>query len=391
MIKDTSVISKILGPILLAVLIPVYVAGQSIYFPAPATGWESKPASALGINEQKLKDAVAFAEANEYKGSRDLRIATIESFSREPYHELVGPTKERGGPAGIIVRKGYVVAQWGDVDRVDMTFSVTKSFLSTVVGVALDQKLIATVDEPVAKYVWDGTFEGKHNSKITWRHLLTQSSDWSGDLFGMQDWADRPPQEGDISDWKNRKLNEPGSVYEYNDVRVNLLAYSLLQVVRKSLPSVLKENIMDPIGASTTWRWYGYESSWVTVDGMKIQSVSGGGHSGGGLFINTIDMARFGYLFLRNGNWKGRQLISEKWIASLQQSSAANASYGFLWWLNRGKGQWPAISDSVYYASGFGGNFIFIDKANDLVMVTRWLEPSKLGELVEKVTESIVK
>lgn len=376
---------------MLLLLLPIYVEAQSIYFPAPASIWESKPASAVGINEQKLRDAVAFAEANEYKGSRDLRIATLEGFSREPYHELVGPSKKRGGPAGIIIRKGYVVAQWGDVDRVDMTFSVTKSFLSTVFGLAMDQKLIGSPDEPVIKYVWDGTFDGSHNSKITWRHLLTQSSDWSGDLFGMPDWADRPPREGDVSDWKNRKLNEPGYVYEYNDVRVNVLAYSLLQVLRKPLPSVLKESIMDPIGASTTWRWYGYENSWVTVDGSTVQSVSGGGHSGGGLFINTTDMARFGYLFLRNGNWKGKQLISEKWIASMQQPSAANPSYGFLWWLNRGDGQWAGISDSVYYASGFGGNFILIDKSNDLVMVTRWLEPSKLGEMVKKVTESIVK
>ena len=391
MIKDTSIISKILGAFILSVLIPFYVAAQTVYFPAPATVWESKPASSLGLNEQKIKEAVVFAEANEYKGSRDMRIAALESFSREPYHELVGPTKERGGPAGMIIRKGYVVAQWGDIDRVDMTFSVTKSFLSTMFGVALDQKLIASADEPVSKYVWDGTFEGKHNSKITWRHLLTQSSDWSGDLFGMPDWADRPPSDGDVSDWKNRKLNEPGSVYEYNDVRVNLLAYSLLQVLRKPLPSILKENIMDPIGASTTWRWYGYENSWVTVDGMKIQSVSGGGHSGGGLFINTTDMARFGYLFLRNGNWKGKQLISEKWIASVQQSSAANPAYGFLWWLNRGDRKWPGISESVYYASGFGGNFIVIDNANDLVIVTRWLDPPKLGEMVKLVKESVVK
>jgi CubicO group peptidase (beta-lactamase class C family) len=186
----------------------------------------------------------------------------------------------------MIIRNGYVVAQWGDIERVDMTFSVTKSFLSTIAGLAIDQKLITTAADTVATYVWDGTFEGAHNSKITWQHLLTQSSDWSGSLFDMPDWADRPPREGGIDDWKNRKLNEPGSVFEYNDVRVNVLAYALLQVCRRPLPAVLKESIMDPIGASTTWRWYGYEHSWVTVDGMTIQSVSGGGHSGGGLLLN---------------------------------------------------------------------------------------------------------
>jgi CubicO group peptidase (beta-lactamase class C family) len=77
--------------------------------------------------------------------------------------------------------------------------------------------------------------EAPHNSKIIWDNLLNQSSDWSGTLFGLHDWADRPPKEG-INDWKNRKLNEPGTVFEYNDVRVNLLAYSLLQVWKNHCP-----------------------------------------------------------------------------------------------------------------------------------------------------------
>ena len=391
MLKDTSIISKMFRALFLLIVFPAFAIAQSVYFPQPFVKWESKSPASVGVSAQKINEAVAFAEANEYKGSRDLRIATMESFGNEPYHELVGPTKKRGGPAGLIIRKGYIVAQWGDVDRVDMTFSVTKSFLSTVTGVAVDQKLIGNVDELAGKYVWDGTFEGSHNSKVTWRHLLTQSSDWSGDLFGMHDWADRPPREGDISDWKNRKLNEPGTIYEYNDVRVNVLAYALLQVWRKPLPTVLKDYIMDPIGASTTWRWYGYDNSWVTVDGLSMQSVSGGGHSGGGLFISTVDMARFGYLFLRNGNWNGKQLISQQWLTAIQQSSAANPSYGFLWWLNRGERSWSGISGDVFYASGFGGNFIIIDRANDLVIVTRWLEPSKLGELVKIVTDSVQK
>lgn len=389
--KDNSIISSKGGLIVAVILFAITLQAQDQYFPLPVSPWESKSPAAVGMNDQKLKQAVSFAEENEYKGSRDLRIATLESFASEPYHELVGPTKKRGGPAGLIIRKGYVVASWGDVNRVDMTFSVTKSFLSTVYGLAQDQKLINNEDEFVNSYVWEGTFDGNHNAKITWRHLLTQSSDWYGELFGMSDWADRPPREGDVNDWKKRKLNEPGTVYEYNDVRVNLLAYSLLQVWRKPLPVVLKDHIMDPIGASTTWRWYGYENSWVNVDGIKIQSVSGGGHSGGGLFINTVDMARFGYLFLRNGNWKGKQLISEKWIASVQKPSAAYDAYGYLWWLNSGNRKMEGVPESVFYASGFGGNYIVIDKANDMVIVTRWLEPSKLGELLKQVTESVVK
>ncbi len=198
-----------------------------------------------------------------------------------------------------------------------MTFSVTKSYLSTLAGLALDHELIDSLGDRVSQYVWDGTFRGEHNSKITWDHLLTQSSDWSGELFGMKDWADRPPRSGGTDDWKSRELRKPGTFFEYNDVGVNILAYSLLQVWRTSLPRVLKCEIMDPIGASTTWRWWGYKNSFVNIDGIMTQSVSGGGHSGGGIWINTLDQARFGLLFARQEKWKDEQLISQTWVKAL--------------------------------------------------------------------------
>lgn len=360
------------------------------YYPEKGD-WKEKNASEVGINAAKLQEAVDFALANETKKQKDLRMAILEAFSREPYHEIVGPTKERGGPAGLIIRDGYIIAQWGDVERVDMTFSVTKSYLSTTAGLALDAGLITDVTEKVKDYVWDGTFNGEHNSKITWEHLLNQSSDWSGDLFGMPDWGDRPPREGGIDDWKNRELKEPGSSFKYNDVRVNLLAYSLLHVWRKPLPMVIKKKIMDPIGASSKWRWYGYENSWVNIDGVKMQSVSGGGHSGGGFFINTLDHARLGLLFLRNGKWRDQQLISEKWVKMIQKPSSANPSYGYMWWLNNGSRKWDGVPGSIYYAAGFGGNYIVVDEEHDLLIVTRWLDSPKLGEFVKKVLNSIEK
>ncbi len=357
------------------------------YFPDSV--WLSKKPAELKMNPLLIDSAVSFAIHHETKTDYDLRIANLKAYAREPGYKIAGPTKDRGKPAGIILYKGYIVAQWGDLNRVDMTFSVTKSYLSTVAGLAYDSRLIKSVDDPVTNYVED-KFDGPHNSKITWRHLLTQSSDWSGCLFDICDWADRPPKEGSVDDWKNRKLLEPGSTFEYNDVRVNLLAYSLLQVWRKPLPIILKEKIMDPIGASTTWRWHGYENSYLTLDGVSVQSVSGGGHHGGGLFINTLDQARFGLLFARKGKWKTQQLVSEKWVKAVQIPSSANKSYGFMWWLNQENGL-GKISKKIYYANGFGGNFIVIDNEHDLVMAVRWLEPNKLGELVNLVEGSLEK
>jgi len=374
---------------ILLFLIGHIAQAQQSYFPERGN-WEEKNPSEFKIDTQKLQEAVQFAKDNEYSGSKDLRIAIVKGFEREPYHKILGPTKKRGGPAGLIIKDGYIIAKWGDVERVDMTFSVTKSYLSTMAGLAVDKKLIRSVDDFSYTYIWDNTFDGNHNKKITWRHLLTQSSDWSGQLWGGYDWADRPPREGNIDDWKLRKLNQPGSVFEYNDVRVNVLAYSLLNIWRKPLPQVLKENIMDPIDASTTWRWFGYDNSWVTVDGAKMQSVSGGGHSGGGLFINSLDHARFGLLFLNEGNWNGKQLVSKEWVKEAITPSKANSNYGFMWWLNqKGTRHWENLPEHIYYAAGFGGNFIVIDQKQDLLIVTRWLEPSQIDEFVTKIYKAL--
>lgn len=381
---------KLFCSLLLVIGVGTITAQSPYYFPEKNAIWEQKQPKAFKMNTQLLEEAVVFAESNEYSGSRDLRIAILKGFEREPFHQILGPTKKRGGPAGMILKNGFVVAQWGDTKRVDMTFSVTKSFLSTVAGLAEDKGIIATTNDKVVDYIWDGTFDGAHNSKITWEHLLQQNSAWSGELWGGKDWADRPPREGGIDDWKFEKLKEPGTVMEYNDVRVNVLAYSLTHVWRKPMPLVLKEHLMDKIGASPTWRWHGYENAWTEIDGLQMKSVTGGGHSGAGLFINTEDMARFGLLFLNNGKWKEQQLISEAWIAKAIAPSAPNVNYGYMWWLNKkGDRHWPGLSEDLYYAAGFGGNFIVIDKENDLVVVTRWLEPSKIGEFMTKVNASL--
>lgn len=362
-------------------------AAAAAYFPPRNGPWETRDPAALGMDAAALRKAAAFAQAHEYPEPRDLRVAILREFGREPGFRIAGPVRERGGPAGLILKNGYIVAQWGDVHRVDMTFSVTKSYLSAVAGLAWDAGLLPDLQAPVAALVWDGTFAGPHNGAVTWHHLLTQSSDWQGTLFGTPDWADRPPAEGTVDDWRNRPLHAPGTVFEYNDVRVNLLAYALLQVWRRPLPAVLKEHIMDPIGASPTWRWYGYDSAWVTVDGAKVNSVSGGGHFGGGLFISTLDQARYGLLMARRGRWQGRQLLSERWITLARTPSQAKPNYGYLWWLNRGGRRWKNLSDRLYYADGTGGNYIVVDDAHDLVVVTRWMDEdlAVLGQLLEIV------
>jgi CubicO group peptidase (beta-lactamase class C family) len=366
-------------------------AQASAYFP-DRFDWQKRGPAESGMDQARVDEAVQFAIANENPATKDLAVDIATTFgAREPFDTPIGPTRERGAANGLIVRGGYIVAEWGDTSRVDMTFSVTKTFLSTVVGLAWQKGLIRSVNDLARDYMPEpGYFEG-HNATITWDHLLRQTSDWQGTLWGKPDWADRP-EGATPADWPNRKLSPPGTRYKYNDTRVNLLALLTLHVLRRPLPAVLRDEVMEPIGASSTWRWYGYDNSWIELDGQRVQSVSGGGHFGGGMFIHARDMARFGYLFLRNGRWRDRQIVSPEWIAMARTGGPVNAQYGFMnWYLNTGRKPMPAVPESSVMFVGNGQNIIYIDWENDLVVVTRWIRGGPalndfLGKVVGAVT-----
>jgi len=246
------------------------------YFPERFE-WRHKKPEEAGMDSGRLEEAVKYAIANENPAPKDLALDMATTFgANEPFDTPIGPVKPRGGANGLVVRHGYVVAEWGDPKRVDMTFSVTKTFLTTVVGLAWQRGLIRDVNDYTGDYMPPGVdlFEALHNQKIKWDHLLRQTSDWQGTLWGKPDWADRPEGEKP-ADWPNRKLWEPGTHYKYNDVRVNVLALAALHVWRRPLQDVLRQEGMEPIGASSTWRWYGYDNSWEEIDGQKMQSVTG--------------------------------------------------------------------------------------------------------------------
>ena len=358
---------------------------QELYY--PGLDWEQREPESLGFSNEKIKKAIQFAVENENSVNRNLKDAIISSFGYEPGFEIKGPTKPRKGPNGLIIKDGYIIGKWGDVSRVDMTFSVTKSYLSTVAGLAY-QKGLFTLDEKLKDYIKDGKFSSNHNKEITWHQLLNQSSQWKGNLFGTFDWADRPPRNLSVGELKVQEIPKPGEAYEYNDVRVNLLSFSLLNVLKEPLPHILKKELMDPIGASSSWGWYGYEKSKILLNGEMVSSVSGGGHFGGGLFINSLDHARFGLLFLRNGKWKDKLLLSPEWIKLVQQPSENNESYGYMWWLNKGDRKWEGLSENIYYGAGFGGNFIVIIPDHNLVVVARWIDSLKIDHFIRKVVNA---
>jgi CubicO group peptidase (beta-lactamase class C family) len=304
------------------------------------------------------------------------------------------------------------LGEWGNPAAVEMTHSVTKSMVSSVVGLAYDKGLIKSLDDkvfsylppvevlngeklspnqdPIAKTSFIYPFETIHNRKINWEHLLRQTSDWEGVLWGKPDWGDRPSDKS--ADWTTRKRFEPGTVYKYNDTRVNALALAATLVWRKPLPKVLREYIMNPIGASNTWAWTGYANAWLVLDGKVIQSVSGGGHFGGGMFINAYDMGRFGLLTLRKGKWNGKQILSEEWIKKSTTPTSVHPEYGFMnYFLNTDRKMYPSAPASAYAHIGNGTNAIYVDTENDLVVVTRWMDDKSMDGFIKILLSALPK
>ena len=357
---------------------PLNATAQQPYFPT-AANWERRSPGGVGLDSVALEAAVAFAKNADIGWPTDLVEQIKKNTAKEPYPAIVGPVKDRAQTNGIIIKNGYVVAEWGETKQVDMTFSVAKSYLSTVAGLAYDRKLIPDLNQPEGQLIKDGGFDTPHNAKITWHMHLNQTSEWEGTLWDKPDVADRRLG-------YDRTLQEPGAVWEYNDVRVNRLALSLLRLFKKPLPDVFRDEIASKIGMSNSWVWHGYYQAYAEVEGTRMPSVSGGGHWGAGFWASTQDHARLGYLMLRRGNWAGQQLVSERWIDLATTPTPIRPTYGYMWWLNTDGQVFPGASPTSFFALGSGGNTIWIDPEHDLVAVIRWFDNAKTSEFMRLVT-----
>lgn len=364
-------------------------------FPPPGP-WPLADVASAGFEPVALATALERVSGAETAWPRDLTSGlSADPTNNEPppWNEVLGVTQDRGGPAGVLTRGGRVVGAWGDPARVDMTFSVAKSYLAVLFGVALGDGLVRSMDDRVGDYVHDGGFDSKQNRDITWRHLLNQTSEWEGTLFGKPDLIDRNRQVGPGADnsakGQHRDLQAPGSFYEYNDVRVNRLSLSLMQVFGAELPEVLRTRIMDPIGAGSDWTWHAYRNSAVDVNGRTLRSVPGGSHWGGGLFMNCEDHARFGLLVGRDGVWDGKRLLPEGWVREMTTPSPCKSDYGALWWLNSQREHYPSAPASSVFAIGAGSNIIWVDAELDLVMVMRWIDGQAVDDVIGGVMRAL--
>jgi CubicO group peptidase (beta-lactamase class C family) len=369
------------------------------YYPS-RDAWQTKPPVELGLRPDGLAAAIDYHGAHETKWRRDFltdsgRYIGVADEPPAP-DDVLGPVRPRGGPNGVVLRGGYIAAEWGDTGRADMTFSVAKSYLATLAGIAVMRGLIRVIDDPVRGHALDDAFESAQNRSITWRHLLEQTSEWQGTLWGKPDTIDHnrdvgKSELGSAVKGQPRLLRPPGTLWEYNDVRVNRLSLSLLQLFRQPLPDVLRTDVMGPIGASAGWEWQPYRNAHVEIDGRRMPSVPGGSHWGGGLWMSSRDHARFGLLIGRGGRWDGRQVLPESWISETRRPCAINPEYGLLWWLNTGRALFPSAPESSYAARGAGSNLIWLDPEHELVVVVRWIDAASVDGFLGLILESVAR
>jgi CubicO group peptidase (beta-lactamase class C family) len=354
---------------------------QAAYFP-PAGNWAHKDPAALGLDPVKLADAIAYAQAHETERALDF------SDQDKTFGARLGsmPTR-RAHTNGVVIYKGFVVAEFGETTAVDPTYSVAKSMLATVAGVGVRQGKIASVLEPVGKSVQDGGYADGANAGITWQHHLQQESEWQGSLWGKNANFIGAAEFG-AGERKPRAAAVPGTLFEYNDVRINRFALSLLRVFDRAVPDVFQDDVMGPIGASSSWKWVPYTNSYVSLHGKQVASVSGGTRWGGGMWIDTWDMARFGYLWLRQGAWNGKQIVPASYVNAALTPSAHGPDYGYLWWLNTKGKNLPGMPTTAYAALGAGSNSIVVSPEHDLVVVWRW-HAGNPAAFAKRVVEAI--
>jgi CubicO group peptidase (beta-lactamase class C family) len=356
---------------------------SSVYYPAPGDAWQRRKPEEAGMDSALLDQALAYARTQ--AGTMPADFSTqVETFGR-----VLGPLpKTHGDTGGLIIRHGYIVAEWGDINRIDPVYSVAKSFLSTLAGIAVDRGIIKNVRDPMKSYAKDDGYASPHNAKVTWENHLQQTSEWEGSMWGKNSDFIGVAEFG-RGQRQPRAIKEPGTFWEYNDVRINRMSLTLLQVWQKALPQVLKSEVMDRIGASNAWQYHGYFNSQVKIKNKTVDSVSGGTRWGGGLWISSQDMARFGYLILRQGKWKGKQLVSPNWIRMATTPTTIGQDYGYLWWLNTQGKQWPDLPRTSFAALGAGSNTIWIDPEHDLVVVWRWHRDRSANEFFKRVLAAV--
>ena len=268
----------------------------------------------------------------------------------------------------VVVRHGHIVGEWYWGNTTPTTkvksWSVGKSYASTVAGLAIDRGAIESVHDPVELYLpeWEGTPRGA----ITVHQILSMASGLKfkmiADNLGMVLAPDMTKKA-----LKNPLVNEPGTVWEYNNHTVQIMEPVLYNATGMYAHEYIDQHMWQPLGMDAEW------------------ATDKAGHPA--MYMNVKascrDHAKFGYLFLRKGCWNGERVLSEEWVTSATSpSTPMNQGYGYYWWLNGGHptldsvsfkpkphDQHPFAPDDAFCGVGLGSQFVEVIPSLDMVVV----------------------
>lgn len=284
--------------------------------------------------------------------------------------ELNATAEALGSTCLLVLHEGKVVSEWyapgygPDTVHANL-FSVTKSVTSTLVGIAAEEGLL-DLDDRAADYIepWAGTA----SDPVTIRNLISNDSGrfWSleSDYGALLYGADQTGYAMSIP-----QAVPPGTHWEYNNAAIQTLEHVLATATGEDVEAYAQRKLFDPIGMTAT----------MARDGAGNPLVYQG------LSTTCHDIARFGYLMLREGKWQGQQIVPQHFVReATAPSTALNIAYGYLWWLNREghvveptfperneyDGQLaPAASEAVYSAIGAFGQLVVVDPVDGYVLV----------------------
>lgn len=307
----------------------------------PASEWQTAEPSAVGLDSSKLAELEPRIQSD-YSNINGIVIVKNGCIAYERYYNRYGP------------------------DHTHHVASVTKSLISALMGIAIDTGDIAHVDQKVLNFFPEYVPEAANTQlqEITLRHLLTMTAPYS-----FQDWHEPLDKMCMQPDWVKYTLDILGREgrigdFKYSSAGAHLLSAVITRSTGRSAREFANKHLFGPIGMREIPE---YEMKLYGFDDLFGQQVRGWVHDphgistgGWGVTLTPRDMARFGLLYLNGGSWKGRQIISEKWIAD---STAMNPNiYGYLWWLR--------LEDGIYAysARGDGGNVICCIPSRNLVV-----------------------
>jgi CubicO group peptidase (beta-lactamase class C family) len=358
---------------------------------------------------KRFDSAIAYAQSHEVNWTRHPTSEPerwgVHHDDPAPYNRLLGPVHDRGGVSGLVWQHGQEVCRFGTPERADLTFSVAKTYLALLAGIAHRDGLLPDPDRTVVSQLPGIGFDSPHNRQITWTHLLTQVSEWEGSCLGLPDQVERyrqvahDPKKVDGIKGSARPLQAPGTYWEYNDVRINQLSLALLHLFQEPLPEVFHREILRPLNAGDGFAWRGYDDAWVelparaAVPARRVQSVPGGTHWGAGVTISSVDQARIAQMLLNGGRIQvggtTQQLVPAAWVDAMTHPCPIAPFYGMLTWLNPQGSNFPGSSPQAWFMVGAGGNYVWIEPEHDAVVVVRWLDSAHFGGFCERVTQAL--